>query len=57
MSALLGHIPSVTEYMQNVEAIAPLSDNIYRYLNFHEIEAYQSAANKVADKVIPIAAV
>jgi len=57
VSALLGHIPSVTEYMQNVEAIAPLSDNIYRYLNFHEIEAYQSAANKVADKVIPIAAV
>ncbi|HEC84797.1 MAG TPA: aconitate hydratase B, partial [Thioploca sp.] len=57
VSALLGHIPSVAEYMQNVEAIAPLSDNIYRYLNFHEIEAYQSAANKVADKVIPIAAV
>ncbi len=57
VSALLGHIPSVTEYMQNVEAIAPLSDNIYRYLNFHEIEAYQSAANKVADKVISIAAV
>lgn len=57
VSALLGHIPTVAEYMQKVEAIAPVSSNIYRYLNFHEIEAYQSAAKPAADKVIPITAV
>ena len=52
VSAKLGKIPSVAEYMQNVEIIAPLSDNIYRYLNFHQIEEYQS----VAKKMIPIVA-
>ncbi|RKZ78473.1 MAG: hypothetical protein DRR19_26340, partial [Candidatus Parabeggiatoa sp. nov. 1] len=52
VSAKLGRIPSVAEYMQNVEIIAPLSDNIYRYLNFHQIEEYQS----VAKKMIPIVA-
>ncbi len=55
--AKLGHIPTVAEYQQNVSAIAPLSNNIYRYLNFHEIDEYQVAAKKVVDKVIPIVAV
>jgi len=50
--AKLGKIPTVAEYMQHIEGIAPLSEDIYRYLNFHEIEEYQS----VAEKVIPIAA-
>jgi aconitate hydratase 2/2-methylisocitrate dehydratase len=54
--AKLGRIPTVAEYQQNVSAIAPLSNNIYRYLNFHEIEEYQVAAKKVMDKVIPIVA-
>ncbi len=52
VSAKLARIPTLAEYRQNVESIAPLSDNIYRYLNFHQIEEYQSAAKKV----IPIAA-
>lgn len=50
ITAKLGKIPSVTEYMQNIAVIAPLSDNIYQYLNFHQIEEYQT----VAKKVIPI---
>ncbi len=37
--------------------IAPQAGNIYRYLNFHEIAAYQAIAKKVADKVIPIVGV
>jgi len=52
VSAKLARIPTLAEYQKNVEAIAPLSDNIYRYLNFHQIEEYQSAAKTV----IPIAA-
>jgi len=39
--------------MDNVGAIAPLADNIYRYLNFHEIAEFKAVANKV----IPIAEV
>ena len=37
----LGKIPTVAEYKQNVEPIAPEANDIYRYLNFHEIEEYQ----------------
>ncbi len=51
VAARLGHIPSVEEYMQYVECIAPLSDNIYRYLNFDQLQEYKD----VADKVIPVA--
>jgi aconitase B len=43
--------------MENVKMIAPQAGNIYRYLNFHEIAAYQAIAKKVADKVIPIVGV
>ncbi|MDD2816576.1 MAG: bifunctional aconitate hydratase 2/2-methylisocitrate dehydratase [Thiotrichaceae bacterium] len=55
VAAKLGKLPSVAEYMENVQAIVPLSQNIYRYLNFHEIAKYQDVAKKVQDKVIPIA--
>lgn len=51
VTARLGHIPTVEEYMQYVECIAPLSENIYRYLNFDQIQEYRD----VADKVIPVA--
>jgi len=50
VAARLGKIPSNDEYQQYVKKIAPVSENIYRYMNFHEMEAYQS----VAAKVIPI---
>ncbi len=50
VAARLGRIPTVDEYQQYVEKIAPVSDNIYRYMNFHEMEDYVS----VAAKVIPI---
>jgi len=50
--AQLGKIPTLAEYMEAVKMIDPMAADIYRYLNFHEIEEYQ----KVAEKVIPIAA-
>jgi len=53
VAAILGHIPSVEEYMEHVKDLRPMAAEIYRYLNFHEISEYQ----QVADKVIPIAAV
>ena len=52
VAAKLGKLPTVAEYMDAVKGIEPMADDIYRYLNFHEIEEYQ----KVADKVIPIVA-
>ncbi|MGK0673306.1 MAG: bifunctional aconitate hydratase 2/2-methylisocitrate dehydratase [Halothiobacillaceae bacterium] len=52
VSAILGRLPTVEEYMQHVKMLEPLADDVYRYLNFHEIAEYK----KVADKVIPIVA-
>jgi aconitate hydratase 2/2-methylisocitrate dehydratase len=51
VSAKLGKIPDMAEYLEAVKGIEPMAAEIYRYLNFHEIEEYKS----VADKVIPIA--
>ncbi|MCK5524610.1 MAG: bifunctional aconitate hydratase 2/2-methylisocitrate dehydratase [Thiomargarita sp.] len=39
--AKLGKIPTVAEYEQHVEPIAQESEEIYRYLNFHEMADYQ----------------
>ncbi|ALP52525.1 aconitate hydratase B [Candidatus Tenderia electrophaga] len=50
--AQMGKIPTVAEYMKAVKTIDPMAADIYRYLNFNEIEEYQ----KVAEKVIPIQA-
>jgi len=51
-AAILGHIPTVAEYMEKVKDIETMSSEIYRYLNFHEIAEYKT----VADKFIPIVA-
>jgi aconitate hydratase 2/2-methylisocitrate dehydratase len=42
--AKLGRIPSHAEYLDNVKRIAPLSENIYRYLNFNELAEYVEIA-------------
>ena len=51
VSSILGRLPSVEEYLEHVESINTMADDIYRYLNFHEIEEYQKVA---ASAVIPI---
>ncbi len=51
VAAILGKLPTVEEYMQYAAEIDTMADDIYRYLNFNEIESYQ----KVAREVIPIA--
>ncbi len=51
VASLLGKLPSVEEYMEHVKGLQTMSDEVYRYLNFHEISEYK----EVADKVIPIA--
>jgi aconitate hydratase 2/2-methylisocitrate dehydratase len=49
--AKLGRMPTVEEYLAIVkDKIAPLSDNIYRYLNFNQMEQYIRPG-----KVIPVA--
>ncbi len=50
--ALLGRIPTMEEYQQYMQSVAPMADTIYRYLNFNEIEEYR----KKASSVIPVVA-
>ncbi len=52
--AQLGKIPSVAEYLAAVKLLDTMANDVYRYLNFHEIAEYQSVADKVI--LIPIAA-
>jgi aconitate hydratase 2/2-methylisocitrate dehydratase len=52
VAAILGRLPTVSEYMEAAGTIDAMADDIYRYMNFDQIEEYRA----VADKVIPIAA-
>lgn len=52
VAGILGRIPTPQEYLEKVKNLEPMADDIYRYLNFHEIAEYKD----VADKVIPIVA-
>ena len=52
VSAAMGKIPSMDEYMAYMENINTMADNIYRYLNFNEIADYMEAAE--AAKNIPL---
>mgnify|MGYP000134850259 FL=1 len=40
--ASMGKLPTVAEYQEKVAGIEPMSDEIYRYLNFNEMEEYSN---------------
>lgn len=42
--AILGKIPNMEEYMVYMDSISTMSDDIYRYLNFNEIESFMQGA-------------
>lgn len=47
--ALLGKIPTRDEYLSIVaKKISPLADDLYRYLNFHEIPDYENSGRTVS---------
>jgi aconitate hydratase 2/2-methylisocitrate dehydratase len=45
IASVLGRLPSVEEYHKYMDDINPLADDIYRYLNFNEIDTYVESAN------------
>jgi len=47
VSAVEGKLPTVDEYLAIAKNIDTMADEVYRYLNFNEIESYQSAADSV----------
>ncbi len=52
VSAALGRIPTMDEYRAHMKPIDTMADNIYRYLNFNEIESFMEAAERA--KSIPL---
>ena len=45
IASIMGKLPTPKEYLEYMEEINPLADDIYRYLNFNEIENYVQAAD------------
>lgn len=50
VTAAMAKLPTVEEYMEAVKHLEPMADDIYRYLNFHQMQDYKS----VADEVMPV---
>ncbi|AMD01079.1 bifunctional aconitate hydratase 2/2-methylisocitrate dehydratase [Halomonas chromatireducens] len=51
VAAVEGRLPTVEEYQRYMGEFDAMAGEIYRYMNFHEIEEYQKAASNV----IPVA--
>ncbi len=47
VSALLGRLPTVAEYMEYAQNLDSLSAEIYRYMNFDRIEQYVKASDSI----------
>lgn len=47
VAAILGRLPNVDEYMSYARDLDSMSSEVYRYMNFNEIESYQSAAASI----------
>jgi aconitate hydratase 2 / 2-methylisocitrate dehydratase len=43
--ASMGRLPTVAEYQEKVAGIEPMSDEIYRYLNFNEMDEYKAISS------------
>jgi aconitate hydratase 2/2-methylisocitrate dehydratase len=46
VAAILGHLPSVDEYKKYTQSLDPMAANLYRYLNFNELPAFNEKAAK-----------
>src|SRR5690554_6540045 len=47
VASILGRLPSVEEYMSYAADLDSMSGEVYRYMNFNEIESYQKAAASI----------
>jgi len=57
VSSILGKLPSVEEYLAYMKDLDTMSDEIYRYLNFHQIESFQNSADQAIIPAVNIVAV
>ncbi|EGW55387.1 bifunctional aconitate hydratase 2/2-methylisocitrate dehydratase [Candidatus Endoriftia persephonae] len=45
--SILGRIPTLAEYLQQVGNLEPMADELYRYLNFDQMDEYREQAVQV----------
>ena len=45
IAAILGKLPTPAEYQKYMEELNPIADDLYKYLNFNEIDTYVASAN------------
>ena len=46
VSSAMGKIPNMEEYMNYMKTVDTMKDDIYRYLNFNEIQSFQESAER-----------
>jgi len=47
IASILGKLPTVEEYMAYAKDLDTMAEDIYRYMNFHEIEDFKKSASQV----------
>ena len=47
VSSIIGKLPSPQEYLEYAKDLDAFAEDIYRYLNFHQIESFQKMADTV----------
>lgn len=56
IASILGKLPSPEEYLEYASELDTMADEIYRYLNFHQIESFQNSADNVTIPTVNIVA-
>ncbi len=54
ITAVIGKLPTVEEYLKYMEDLDTMSAEIYRYMNFHQMPEFTEAANKVKISVAQV---
>jgi aconitate hydratase 2/2-methylisocitrate dehydratase len=55
VASIIGKLPTIAEYMEFAKDIDSMADNIYRYMNFHQIAEFQAKAKEANIPVTEIA--
>ncbi|MFA7553280.1 MAG: bifunctional aconitate hydratase 2/2-methylisocitrate dehydratase [Spongiibacteraceae bacterium] len=54
VGGILGRLPTPAEYMEFVKSLDTMSAEVYRYMNFDQIESFQKAANQAKINTVQI---
>jgi aconitate hydratase 2/2-methylisocitrate dehydratase len=57
VASILGKLPTVDEYMEYAKGLDTMAEDIYKYLNFDQIESFQNSADQVTIPVVNIVTV